>query len=59
MMTRSASASDVRFPFVADRPSIAAGVEVTAPSACGMEAPDQLRKLVAHSIRVIELEARS
>jgi hypothetical protein len=34
---------------------MAAGVAVTAFSACGIVAPDQLRKLFTQSIRVMEL----
>lgn len=53
--TRSASAPSSRQPLIPCSPSIAAGVEVTAFRACGMLAPDQLRKLDTHSMSVIEL----
>lgn len=54
-MTRSASAPASSDPLTPCRPSMAAGVAVTACSACGIPVPVQCRKLLTHSRRVMEL----
>ena len=55
--TRSASAPSSRQPLTPRSPSMAAGVDVTALSACGMLAPDQFRKFDTHSTSVMELSS--
>jgi hypothetical protein len=55
IITKSASAPSSRQPFEPSIPNMAAGVEVTALSALGTSSPDQLRKLLTHSISVMEL----
>lgn len=57
-MTRSASAPASREPLTSDRPSISAGVDVTALRTLGILVPDHLRKLFTHSMRVMELLRR-
>lgn len=54
-MTRSASAPASSDPLTPCRPSMAAGVAVTALSACGIPVPVHCRKLLTHSRRVMEL----
>lgn len=52
----SASAPGFRCPFRSPMPNIAAGVDVTQRSAVAIvPRPDQVRKLLTHSMSVIEL----
>lgn len=54
--TKSASAPSSRQPLRPWTPSMAAGVDVTAFRACGTLAPVKFRKLLTHSINVMELD---